>query len=46
MLNHRLKLIVPASIVVLSLVKIAGGAELPTELIDCRALTSSVARLD
>ena len=46
MLNHRLKLIVPASIVVLSLVKIAGAAELPTELIDCRALTSSVARLD
>ncbi len=46
MLNHRFKLIVPVSVVVLSLVKIAGGAELPTELIDCRALTSSVARLD
>ncbi len=46
MLNHRLKLFVPASVVVLSVAKIAGGAELPTELIDCRALTSSVARLD
>jgi len=45
MLIHRLKLFVPASLVVLSVVKIAGGAELPTELIDCRSLTSSVARL-
>ncbi len=26
--------------------QIAGGAELPTEVIDCRALTSAVARLD
>jgi len=43
---HRLKLIVPASIVVLSVVKIAGSAELPTELTDCRALTSAIARLD
>ncbi len=46
MLTNRLKLFVPASIVVLSVAKIAGGAELPTELIDCRAVTSSVARLD
>ncbi len=46
MLIHPLKFFVPASIVVLSVVKIAGGAELPTELIDCRALTSAVARLD
>ncbi len=46
MLIHRLKLIVPASIVFLSVVKIAGAAELPTELIDCRALTSAVERLD
>ena len=46
MLNHRFKLIVPASVVVLSVVMIASGAELPTELIDCRALTSAVARLD
>lgn len=46
MLNHRLKLFVPASVVVLSVAKIAGGAELPAELNDCRALTSSVARLD
>ena len=46
MLNHRLKLFVPASVAILSVAKIAGGAELPTELIDCRALTSSVARLD
>ena len=46
MLIHRLRLYVPTSVVVLSVVKIAGGAELPTELIDCRALTSSVARLD
>ncbi len=43
---HRLKLIAPASAVVLSVVMIAGAAELPTELIDCRALTSAVARLD
>ena len=46
MLNHRLKLFVPASVVVLSVAKIAGGAELSTELIDCRPLTSAVARLD
>ncbi len=46
MLNHRLKLFVPASVVVLSAVKIAGGAEIPTELLDCRPLTSAVARLD
>jgi hypothetical protein len=46
MLIHRLKLFVPASVVVLSIVKIAGGAELPTELLDCRALTSAIARLD
>ncbi len=46
MLNHRLKLFVPASVAVLSVAMIAGGAELPAELIDCRALTSSVARLD
>ena len=45
MLIHRLGLYVPTSVVVLSVVKIAGGAELPTELIDCRALTSSVATL-
>ncbi len=43
---HRLNLIFSASIVVLSVVKIAGGAELPAELIDCRTLTSTVARLD
>ena len=46
MLNHRLELIVPAGVAVLSVAMIAGGAELPAELIDCRALTSSVARLD
>jgi len=46
MLNHRLKLFVPASVAVLSVAMIAGGAELPAELIDCRAVTSSVARLD
>ena len=46
MLIRRLKLFVPASVVVLSVVKIVGGAELPTELIDCRTLTSAVARLD
>jgi hypothetical protein len=46
MLIHRLKLFVPASVVVLSIVKIAGGAELPTELLDCRPLTSAVERLD
>jgi len=46
MLNHRLKLFIPASIAVLSVTKIAGAAELPTELIDCRALTSAIARLD
>ncbi len=43
---HRLKLFVPASVVVLSVAKIAGGAELPTELLDCRPVTSAVARLD
>jgi hypothetical protein len=42
MLNHRLELIVPAGVAVLSVAMIAGGAELPAELIDCRALTSSV----
>ena len=46
MLIHRLKLIVPASIVFLSVVKIAGAAELPTDLIDCRTLSSAVERLD
>ncbi len=46
MLNHRLKLFVPASVVVLSVVTIAGGAELPVELLDCRPLTSAVERLD
>ena len=46
MLIHRLKLFVPASVVVLSVVKIAGGAELPSELLDCRPLTSAVERLD
>lgn len=46
MIMHHLKLIVPASIVVLSAGKIAGGAELPTELIDCRTLTSAIERLD
>lgn len=46
MIMHHLKLIVPASIVFLSIVKIAGGAELPTELIDCRTLTSAIERLD
>jgi hypothetical protein len=46
MLIHRLKLIVPASIAVLSVAMIADGAGLPTELIECRALTSSLARLD
>ena len=46
MLNHRLKLFVPASVAVLSVAMITGGAELPAELIDCRAVTSSVARLD
>ncbi len=46
MLNHRLKLFVPASVAVLSVAMIASGAELPAELIDCRAVTSSVARLD
>jgi len=46
MFIHHLKLVVPASIVFLSVAMIAGGAELPAELIDCRALTSSVARLD
>jgi len=46
MLIHRLKLFVPASVIVLSIVKIAGGAELPTELLDCRPLASAVERLD
>ncbi len=46
MLNHRLKLFVPASVIVLSVAKIAGGAELSTELIDCRTLASAVERLD
>ena len=46
MIIHCLKLIVPASIVFLSVVKIAGSAELPTELIDCRPLTSAIERLD
>jgi hypothetical protein len=46
MIIHRLKLVVPASIVLLSVGMIAGGAGLPTELIECRALTSSLARLD
>ncbi len=44
--THLLNLIVAAGVVVLSVASIAGGAVLPTELIDCRALTSSVARLD
>ncbi len=43
---HRLKLIAPASAVALSVVMIAGAAELPTELIDCRTLSSAVERLD
>ena len=46
MLIHHLKLFVPASMVVLSVIRIAGGAELPSELIDCRVLSSSAARLD
>ena len=46
MLIHRLKLFVPASVVVLSVAKIAVGAELQTELLDCRPLMSAVARLD
>ena len=44
--THRLNLTVTAGVVVLSVANIAGGAELPTELFDCRVLTSSVARLD
>ncbi len=43
---HRLNLILSASIVFLSVLKIAGGAELPADLIACRTLASSVARLD
>ncbi len=43
---HRLKLIAPASAVALSVVMIAGAAELPTDLIDCRTLSSAVERLD
>ncbi len=43
---HRLNLIFSASVVALSVAKIAGGAELPAELIACRTLASSVARLD
>jgi len=46
MRNHRLKLFVSASVAVLSVAMIAGGAELPTELLDCRPLTSAVERLD
>jgi hypothetical protein len=46
MLIDCLKLLVYASIVVLSAVELAGGAELPTELTDCRALTSATQRLD
>ena len=46
MLIHHLKLFVPASVVVLSVAEIAGGAELPTELIDCRTLTAAIERLD
>lgn len=46
MLIHRLKLIVPASVLVLSTAQTASGAELPTQLIECRALTSAVERLD
>jgi hypothetical protein len=46
MLIHRLKLIVPAGVIVLCIVETAGGAELPPELLDCRALTSAVERLD
>ena len=46
MLIQPSKFFIPASIVVLSVVEAAGGAELPTELIDCRALTSATQRLD
>jgi len=46
MLIHRLKFIVPASVLVLSTAQTTSGAELPTQLIDCRALTSATQRLD
>jgi hypothetical protein len=41
----RLKPLFPAGFLVLSVAQ-AAGAELPDELIDCRALSSAVARLD
>ena len=43
---NRLQILVPAGFAVLTAVSIAGGTELPAELIDCRALTSPEARLD
>lgn len=46
MRSHRLKLVVPAGLVALAAVSIAlHGAELPAELVECRTLSSTVARL-
>lgn len=46
MILYRLKLILFTGLCVFTTTQAAGGAELPQELIDCRALSSAVARLD
>ena len=46
MLIQPSKFFISASIVVLSVIEVAGGAALPMELIDCRTLTSATQRLD
>lgn len=46
MFKSRLQILVPAGLATLSAASIAGGSELPAELVNCRALTSPEARLD
>lgn len=46
-MNHyRLKLLLSTGICIFTTTPVAGAAELPQELIDCRALASAVERLD
>lgn len=46
MIHGRLKLLVPAFILILTTTQVASGAELPQELLNCRAMPTDAARLD